>query len=460
MPSRDDVAMAPVIHAGIRRAAVGLVPLMALLACSPSTTQPDAEEGDARDPGAEEDASEDRSDSRDGFEAEVADDGAEGSDTPDDGPSCDGTIWPTWAELRPVGDGCEEVLKDAAPGICTLIAFLLVADDGYVGFVPGEGYDDIEIDVLNIACGTYTQPESADSCTMGALAMQYPWFGYTCDWRAEEAPDPPPGPGSWVYAVRLYNIETGERRQFHHVRFDPLAETAGHMRTIEIDWPWIATEDCRNGPGLCGIVLINAETGEERIVSELFNGKDEAVEIHGNYVVFDRLTTGFGWNPCIYDIRTGIAESILMDAIDQWGTQVDGDWVVWIDQRNDPEGTAYSPRSPDLYGWQISSRTEHPMAVATGAQMQHFLKEGWLLWSDYRNDPTDPSGSWGSTNSDVYARRMPDGPEVQITTFPDTREWVIGLSGEWVYVYRETADHCRTAADSPPAQLLRCPLPR
>ncbi|MBN1769821.1 MAG: hypothetical protein JXB32_01060 [Deltaproteobacteria bacterium] len=459
MRPQHDSPEPPAVPAGSGRCPVALLAVLALVACSPSTTQPGPEDGDATDPDADDDARENPSDSRDTFEAEVSDDGEEASDASSDGVACDGAIWENWSELRPAGDGCEGILADPAPGMCTLLPYFIVADDGYVGFVPGEGYHEHGIDLMSVTCGTFARLETMDSCPQGALAMQYPWFGYTCDWRAEEAPDPPPGPGSWVYAVRLYNIETGERRQFHHVRFDPLAETAGHMRTIEIDWPWIATEDCRNGPGLCGIVLINAETGEERVVSELFNGKDEAVEIHGNYVVFDRLTTGFGWNPCIYDMRTGIAESIFMDTIDQWGTQVDGDWVVWVDQRNDPEGTAYYPRSPDLYGWEISTRTERPMAVAAGAQMQHFLKEGWLLWSDYRNDPTDPSGSWGSTNSDVYARRMPDGPEVRITTFPDTREWVIGLADEWVYVYRQTSDH-GIADDSPPAQLLRCPLPR
>ena len=227
---------------------------------------------------------------------------------------------------------------------------------------------------------------------------------------------------------------------------------------IEIDWPWIATEDCRNGPGWCGIVLINAETGEERSLSPIFDGTDEGPQIDGNRVVFDRWTEGFAWNPWIYDIRTDTASAILMDTIDQWSTQVDGDWVIWVDQRDDPTGTAFTPRSPDLYGWEISTGTERPLAVAPGAQMQPVLRDGGLVWSAFRNDPVDPSGSWGSTNSDVYVRRMPDGPETRITTFPDTREWVIDKDGDWIYVFRATTDHCRGSTASP-AHLLRCPLP-
>jgi hypothetical protein len=454
---RDDIHICPIHLTDGSCRAGGLLVLVVLSACSPSTNPPGPEDGD--DAGADDGIPDRPSDVRDLLEIDGLEDGDQASDTTTDSLACDGTIWENWGELRPAGDGCEEILTDPAPGMCTLLPLFLVADDGYVGFVPGEGYREHGIDVMDTACGSFTRLETMDSCGQGALAMQYPWFGYTCYWPTEDAPDPPPGPGSWVYAARLYNIETGERRQLHHVRFDPIADEPGRMRGIEIDWPWIATEDCRNGTGLCGIVLINAETGEERVLSEIFNGKDEAPMLNGPYVVFDRWTEGFAWNPWIYDIRTAVVEPILMDAIDQWGTQVDGDWVVWIDQRNDPEGTAYYPRSPDLFGWEISTRTEQPVAVAPGAQTQHLLRDGWLLWSDFRNDPTDPSGSWGSTNSDVYARRMPDGPEVRITTFADTREWPIGLTDGWVYVYRQTSDHC-VVSDFPPAQLLRCPLPR
>jgi len=368
--------------------------------------------------------------------------------------SCDGPVLDAWGGLSDAGSGCQEVLADPGPGIRFLLPLLMAGGGGYVALVPGETTPPGLIWLIRVDCGAYLEVEPVEGCPTGELTIQYPWLGYTCVWQAEEVPDPPPGTGTWVYAVRLYNIATAERRQFHYIRFTPLVYGVPAMRSIEISWPWIATEDCRNGPGWCGIVLINAETGEERVLSALYDGTDEGPRIDGNYVVFDRFTSGFAWNPWIYDIATGTASSILMDTIDEWDTQVDGGWVIWVDQRNDPEGTAFSPRSPDLYGWEIASRTERPLVVAPGGQVEPILKDGWLFWTDYRNDPVDPSGSWGSTNGDVYARTVPDGPEFHLTAFPDTREWVIDKDGDWVYVYRGNVD-----LEVNQGQLLRCPVP-
>jgi hypothetical protein len=375
---------------------------------------------------------------------------------PDDVLTCADPVWPGWSGLVDAGDGCQVVLAEPAGSVCQILPDVLAGDGGFMAFVPGEAAPPALL-LLRVDCGSYIEVEP-DDCGHRALRISYPWLGYTCTWHPDELAEPPPGTGNWVNAVRLYNIATAERRQFHYVRFSPLVDAVPEMRALQIAWPWIATEDCRNGPGWCGIVLINAETGEERVISELYDGTDESPMIDDNFVVFDRRTDGFGWNPWIFDITAATAAPILMDTIDEWATQVDNGWVIWVDQRNDPTGSAFSPRSPDLYGWEIATRTERPLVVALGGQVQPVLQDGWLFWSDYRNDTVDPSGSWGSTNSDAFARTMPDGPEIQLTRFPDTREWAIDKDGSWVYVFRAPADHCHGTYE-PPAHLLRCPLP-
>lgn len=88
-------------------------------------------------------------------------------------------------------------------------------------------------------------------------------------------------------------------------------------------------------------------------------------------------------------------------------------WVVWEDRRNEPGETYWK----DLYGYDLTTRTEIPVAVARGTQAHPSIWEDVVVWDDNRTSNALGTSKEGGENlpentSDIYLRNLRTGDAV------------------------------------------------
>lgn len=101
---------------------------------------------------------------------------------------------------------------------------------------------------------------------------------------------------------------------------------------------------------------------------------------------------------------------------DQWAPAARGTFVAWLDQRDEPRGTARSPRNPQVY--LLDTRVGRAERVTDparrGWRATPSLSEGWLVWVDARRDPLPDRepGQW--IRAEVWGRHLASGREVPL----------------------------------------------
>ena len=86
---------------------------------------------------------------------------------------------------------------------------------------------------------------------------------------------------------------------------------------------------------------------------------------------------------------------------------IDGGVVVW---EASPLESPISSGEWDLYGFELQAWAEIAVSTAPGSQAFPDLSGNIAVWTDYRNDPTDPS--------DIYGLYLDSGVEFPISTAP------------------------------------------
>jgi beta propeller repeat protein len=152
---------------------------------------------------------------------------------------------------------------------------------------------------------------------------------------------------------------------------------------------------------------------------------------------------------------TGCAAQLLPSDFDQTAPAVNGENVVWEDQRNgETDGT-------DVYSYNIGTLVETKVAGGAGEQDQPAISDQYIVWiADGRlmakalsgGQPfnvvngaatqTDPAvcGSvvtWSDTgnNSDVFAKQLPSGPVIPVATSSAVEAYPACDAGRVVYMY-------------------------
>src|SRR5262245_16094008 len=153
------------------------------------------------------------------------------------------------------------------------------------------------------------------------------------------------------------------------------------------------------------------------------------------------------------------AERIDPNEFDQVAPAFNGDDVVWEDSRNaETDGT-------DIYRFTYSNGTETKVAGGTGEQEQPAISDQYIVWIDRGTlraeslqpgsapfnvtngsaNPTDPAGCgslvvWSDpgNNSDIYAKNLPNGPEVPVATSSAAEAYPACDAGRVVYMYAPT----------------------
>jgi len=204
---------------------------------------------------------------------------------------------------------------------------------------------------------------------------------------------------------------------------------------------------CTLSPALCalslalGLLLPAPALASYTRVIERFPvciaaGSQTYSAISGDIVVWEDSRNGTN-NPDIYgyDLATKTEFPICTAAGVQGCPAISGDIVVWQDFRSGTD-------NPDVYGYDLATKTAFPICTAAGNQGMGAISGDIVVWQDNRND-TDTHDD--SPNWDIYGYDLATHTEFPICTAPwaqqdpqisgDIVVWCDGRSGADIYGY-------------------------
>ena len=118
----------------------------------------------------------------------------------------------------------------------------------------------------------------------------------------------------------------------------------------------------------------------------------------------------------VLDRATGEQKRITEDPARRRGLEISGDWLVWLDRRNE---TGQHYVNFDIYAYNLRTGKEIPVAVAPGSQRSVAIHGSTVVWADNRNSPLaeaengelpDPGcGDCPENRFDIYALDLTTG---------------------------------------------------
>lgn len=91
------------------------------------------------------------------------------------------------------------------------------------------------------------------------------------------------------------------------------------------------------------------------------------------------------WDIYAYDLTTGIERRITNNDKDQINPAIDGDWIVWEDDRM---STGFPGTNKEIYSYLLPGGPEAQVTQANFNQIKPSVSDGRAVWQDYRNTPT------------------------------------------------------------------------
>jgi len=84
----------------------------------------------------------------------------------------------------------------------------------------------------------------------------------------------------------------------------------------------------------------------------------------------------------------------------------------------------WATANADLYHHDLSNGTTTRVTTDPGTQERPDVWDDWVAWQDWRNSPGGLSQGGQAANSDVYAKNLKTGQEVQLTSFAGHEAYV------------------------------------
>jgi hypothetical protein len=141
--------------------------------------------------------------------------------------------------------------------------------------------------------------------------------------------------------------------------------------------------------------------------------------IWGDTVVFSYMGSPF--RIMVIDLETGSTRPLTDDVpADQWHADIWGGRVVWTDHRNGPGGY-YGTHNTDIYWCDLPDCEPRPATTDPMTQDWPSVEGDWIVWVDFRNDPypLDPELPIHE-NLEIWGYHVPTDTEVQVASFnPD-----------------------------------------
>jgi hypothetical protein len=258
------------------------------------------------------------------------------------------------------------------------------------------------------------QPGGVPGCFIDYVALEYPWVV----WR-DIRERPPSGTRVIPYQSNALavNAETGE---LLNLSLDP-------------------------------------DTGDQRV------GGTDRTDIAGGMVVFgsswmvsDPYPGVSYYEIVAFDLATRTRRQITNAIADQYLPTVSEQWIAWADQRNAPSFDWFHPCHGDIYAYDRSTGEEMPLVTEGDALHGPDVDaEGpWLVYNDQRWDPEPDCDS--DREQDIVALHVPTRTEIRIT------DWAGMEAGARVYDRRDGTYGVLLIADVPGSddgRLWDCDLP-
>jgi hypothetical protein len=292
-----------------------------------------------------------------------------------------------------------------------------------IAWSASSGTDTCQIRLRNLETGesrvvdtntSADQPGSVPGCFNDYVAMEYPWVV----WR--DIRERPPG-GTRIIPYQsnalAVNAETGE---LLNLSLDP-------------------------------------DTGDQRV------GGTDRTDIAGGMVVFGSSWMisdpypGVSYSEVVaFDLATRTRRQITNAIADQYLPTVSEQWIAWADQRNAPSFDWFHPCHGDIYAYDRSTGVEIPLVIEGEALHGPSADaEGpWLVYNDQRWDPEPDCDS--DREQDIVALHVPTRTEIRITDWPGME------AGARVYDRRDGTYGVLLIADVPGSgdgRLWDCDLP-
>jgi hypothetical protein len=181
-------------------------------------------------------------------------------------------------------------------------------------------------------------------------------------------------------------------------------------RGVDLDAGLVVWADERWGRGRQDVFSYDLDTGIERQVT-FDRCCTAAGQVSGTQLVYVGWADG-PYGIFLFDFEQGSSNRLLPgDAHEQGQPAIDGSMVVFTYTES------FAPWNDDIHAIDLATG-EHFMVADEGSIQNWADLHGRIaVWEDYRNDPA-PNGEDPVQNIDIYARELPSGQEVQITSLP------------------------------------------
>jgi beta propeller repeat protein len=151
------------------------------------------------------------------------------------------------------------------------------------------------------------------------------------------------------------------------------------------------------------------------LAGEGFQGQVGWTNGDGSKIVWaqDRTEWG-GARIVVYDLDTGTQKRIDPQPGvkgDQWMPRIQGDKIVWVDHRNDPNGDRFKPRNTDIYHHDLSTGKTTAVTTHGALQERPDVYGDWVVWHDLRYNPTGFTGKVIA----VFAKNIKTGQEFEVS---------------------------------------------
>ena len=224
-------------------------------------------------------------------------------------------------------------------------------------------------------------------------------------------------PGDYTAPIQIFDPLTLVEQDLHCLKFSDKAGGSPPLH-IQLGSTGIALETTlQQKPNqVQNVYLYRFSDNSFKNVSQKPTGAG-LPHMSGHRIVWTENVNSKALQIILYDTITKTKKVLDPTGKNQYEPRIEGAKVVWMDNRNSP-GDLMSPGNSDIYVHDL--KTGKTTAVTTHPAEQDLpdVWGDWVVWLDWRRNP-DPTPGMSSkaVESDIHARNMKTGKEIQLTSF-------------------------------------------